>query len=158
MDTVKAPSNVALGAPQLDEQDPAELVFTPLVMAERDRLNEIFRDPVFLKAWRNLRAYKPGVFMTNPTVLAGPTGAQMANNRFHEIRGWEMFVAALLNQGKEPTVKRKTALEEYPDAGTIDAEMARKVVPEAPRAPGKPPTERMPVAQVRPISNKIRKS
>lgn len=158
METVKAPLKAELGAPQLDNQDPAEPVFTPLLMEERDRLNEIFRDPAFVKAWRNLRVLKPGVFIASPAVLSGPTGPQLANNRLHEIRGWEMFVAALLNQGKEPVVKRKAVLEEYPDAGTIEAEMQRTAGPVPVRAvPGqpKPPTQQMPVAKI--TSNKTRK-
>lgn len=140
MQSVQAPLTAALGAPQLDDQDPAEPVFMPLLMEERNRLNEIFQDPAFVKAWRNLRTYKPGAFPANASTLAGPSGLQVASNRLHQIQGWEMFVAALLNQSKEPLVKKKPALEEYPDAGTIEAEMARTGgTVEQRKVPGQPP-------------------
>lgn len=149
MDNKIPEGNAELGAPPLDVYDPAEPVFSPLVMDERDRLNVIFKDPVFVKAFRNLRTMKPSVFIATPTMLAGAGGAQLANNRFHEIRGWEMFVAALLNQGKEPVVKKRTVLEEYPSSGTIEGEAQRAGGSVAPRAiPGSP---------VNPISSKIRK-
>lgn len=140
MQSVQAPLTAALGAPQLDDQDPAEPVFMPLLMEERNRLNEIFRDPVFIKAWRNLRVYKPGAFPANASTLAGPSGLQIAANRLHQIQGWEMFVVALLNQAKEPVVKKNTPLQEYPNEGTIEAEMARTGGPvEARKVPGQPP-------------------
>lgn len=164
METAQAPLKSAeLGAPQLDDHDPAEPVFTPLVMEERDRLNAIFKDPAFVKAWRNLRVFKPGAFPGNPSALASPIGPQLASNRLHQIQGWEMLVVALLNQGKEPVVKKKQALEEYPDEGTIEAEMQRKggpipqrMVPGQPSAAHpKPPSGQMPVAKT--PSHKIRK-
>lgn len=163
MDTVKAPHTAELGAPQLEENDLVEHQFSALVMEERNRLKEIFKDPAFVKAWRNLRAVKPGVFMANATTLAGPTGAQLANNRLHEIRGWEMFSAALINQCKEPVVKRKPVTEDYPDEGTIDAEMRRKLPPTPPPTPVSFPATsgqqgKMPVASTGSISKRIRKT
>lgn len=127
-------------------------------MEERDELTKIFANPVFVKAWRNLRAVKPGVFISQ-SALASPAGPQMANNRFHEIRGWEMFAAALLKQAKEPEVKRTPAKEEYPDAGTIEAEMRRTSPPIEPRkVPGAPPPgqQMMPIPKVQTVT-KIRK-
>lgn len=123
----------------MDNNDPAEPVFQPLLMEERDELKRIFKNPAFIKAWQNLRCVKPGVFMTTPVNLATKKGAKMANNRFHEIRGWEMFSAGLLNQAKEPVVKKKTVPEDYPDAGTIEADMARQAGPVQGRLiPGQP--------------------
>ncbi len=162
METVQAPLKADLGAPQLDDSDPSEPVFVGLVMEERDRLNAIFKDPVFVKAWRNLRCFKPGAFPGNQTALASPIGLQLASNRLHQIQGWEMLVVALINQGKEPVQKKKTALEQYPDAGTIEAEMERlggpvpaRAVPGQPVAHPKPPSGPMPVAKT--PSHKIRK-
>lgn len=155
MDKVHAPLKPAdVGAPQLEYHDPAEPVVIPLLMEERDKLKEIFKDPAFVKAWRNLRVLKPSVFIATPSALAGPSGAQMANNRLHEIRGWEMFSAALLNQAKEPVIKTKVNLDEYPDAGTIEGEALRTAgfTPQPAKDPNKPPVSGYP----KPPKNKPR--
>lgn len=145
MATTNPDQKVSLGATPLDDYYPAEPVFTPLVMDERDRLNAIFQDPAFRKAWRNLRAMKPSVFLANPSVLSGPSGLLMASNRLHEIRGWDMFIAALLSQGKEPVTKIRAPLEEYPDTGTIEAEMQRTGGAGKPRSvPGQKPVSGFP--------------
>ncbi|MES2202456.1 MAG: hypothetical protein V4498_09405 [candidate division FCPU426 bacterium] len=117
----------------MDNNDPAEPVFLPLVMEERDELKRIFKNPAFVKAWNNLRCVKPGVFIGTPAILAGKKGARMATNRFHEIRGWEMFSAGLLNQAKEPVVKKKPITEDYPDEGTLEADVRRQ----GPSVPGR---------------------
>jgi hypothetical protein len=164
MQSVQAPLTAALGAPQLDDSTPEKPVFIPLLMEERDRLKAIFKDPAFVKAWRNLRCSKPGVFNGSADKLAGPMGLQLKSDRFHEIRGWELLVAALLIQAEEPVVKTKAHLQEYPDAGTIEAEMERTGGPvEQRKVPGQAgPVKAVPVKGPMPTpkianTSKIRK-
>lgn len=92
-------------------------VFTyeSLVLKERERLREIFADPVFQKAIRNAHARKPN---TNPHGIGvAPTEHSLliASNRLHELRGWEMFEGAFFMQAEERVPRTQTTLTEtYP--------------------------------------------
>lgn len=90
-------------------------VVTSLNLDERIALRKIFLDPVFRKAWTNIKALSPGVFPNQD--LSAPNGAIITNNRFHEMRGWEMFRVALITQSMEPEIRRPKAAENYPDSG-----------------------------------------
>ncbi len=76
--------------------------FRPLLLAERERLREIINDPVMQLVIRNAHAQKPktgpvktGVFDLSEQSLL------VANNRLHQLQGWEMFEAALFGQAEE---------------------------------------------------------
>lgn len=89
----------------------------PLTAPERKRFREIIQEPVFQRVIENAYAKKPSVAAqntgcTNPSELA-------ANNRLHQLQGWEMLEAAIFAQAEEPIVKKTQYIEEtYPDAGT----------------------------------------
>lgn len=95
-----------------------------LVLKERERLREILNDPIFVKAIERAANYKPGAFCAGiGSQINDPAASQLiANNRLHEIRGWELFERALYLQAEDPK-PQKTKLEEtYPDTGRIDYE------------------------------------
>jgi len=110
-----------------DESIVPELV-AALNFDERIALRKILLDPVFRKAWTNIKASSPGVFPNQD--LSGPNGAIITNNRFHEMRGWEMFRVALVKQSMEPEIRRPKATETYPDSGMgIVPDVASHVAP-----------------------------
>jgi len=85
----------------------------PLELAERERLRQIFSDPVFRKALQNAHAQKP---KTNPggTGVLGITefSEKIAANRLHQLQGWEMFEAALFAQAEERVIHKPPVLKE----------------------------------------------
>lgn len=87
-----------------------------LSLEERTALRAVFATPAYVKAWNNAQHAKPGAF---PVELNSALGAVIANNRLHEIRGWEMCVAALHREIIDPVLKKPTAPDNYPDAGAI---------------------------------------
>lgn len=96
----------------------------PLVYEERIRLQQILNDPVFQKAWQNAQACRPSVV---PLGLDTALGQQIGNNRLHQIQGWDMFRAALLRQILEPAPAKPKLSDNYPDAGTREAELKSKM-------------------------------
>lgn len=99
--------------------EPLKLAFAPIVMEERNELAAMFANPVFVKAFRNAKSLRPSLWHGQ---FGGQFGQQGANNRLHELRGWEAFEIALLAQAQEPRVKPKGSPQEnFPDSGTIDA-------------------------------------
>lgn len=100
--------------------EPAESILREpkiqLSLEERAALRAMFNHPAYVKAWRNAQHSKPGAF---PGDLNTPLGSVIANNRLHEIRGWEMFAAALQREVVDPVMKKPTAPDDYPDAGAI---------------------------------------
>lgn len=94
-----------------------------LSLEERGALRVIFKHPAYLKAWKNAQHSKPGVFTAD---LNTPLGSIIANNRLHEIRGWELLEAALQRQIVDPVLKKPTAPDNFPDAGAIGAEFTEK--------------------------------
>ncbi len=96
----------------------------PLVLEERTRLQAIFSDPVFRQAWTNAQAQKPSVV---PVGLDGALGPQIGNNRLHQLQGWEMMKVALLRQAQEPRARITPVTDNYPDAGTIEADVRSRI-------------------------------
>lgn len=88
----------------------------PLILTLEDRiaLRAQFASSAFKKALHNARLQKPGAFTPG---LNGPLGATIANNKLHEIRGWEMFEAALAVQIADPALPKAKIVDDYPDAG-----------------------------------------
>jgi len=89
--------------------------YTALDYNEREKLRGIISDPVFQKAIRNAHAKKPSV---NPTGTGMAPTAQcelIANNRLHQLQGWEMLEAALFAQAEEVAPRAFVPLKEtYP--------------------------------------------
>jgi hypothetical protein len=88
-------------------------VYEKLTLEERQKLRQIIVDPVFTKALRNAHAKKPS---TGPsgTGVSGTTEHSMliANNRLHQLQGWEMFEAALFAQAEEGFARTSTQPKE----------------------------------------------
>ncbi len=90
----------------------------PLSLEERQAFRAAIKIPAFQKALRNIRLGKPSVFI-GKAELNGALGSVSANNRLHEIRGWEMFEAALGTQGLDPVLTPPKAKEKYQDESTM---------------------------------------
>jgi len=87
----------------------------PLTEVERQRFRQMIADPVFQKVIRNAWRYRP------PTTPLG-TGESVrdqnalliANNRLHQLQGWEMFEAAVFSQTEvKIKLNKKTPEETY---------------------------------------------
>ena len=67
---------------------------------------------------------KPSAFSggVSDTAKSASDRAQTANDRLHEIRGWEMFEHALFLQAESPKLRAERATESFPDQGLIDYE------------------------------------
>lgn len=94
-----------------------------LSLEDRTALRAIFANPSYVKAWNNAQHAKPSVFTGE---LNSALGSVIANNRLHEIRGWEMFAAALHREIVDPVLKKPTAPDNYPDEGAIDKTPEKK--------------------------------
>jgi hypothetical protein len=96
----------------------------PLTLEDRIALRAAFTSSWFKKALHNARLCKPGA---NVRELNTALGSVIANNRLHEIRGWEMFEAALALQVADPALPKVKIVDDYPDAGAV--------VPPTPKKP-----------------------
>lgn len=114
---------------KLTEERAEAPTYTRLVMEERDRLKVLLSDPVFKKAWNNAERSKPSAFPSMPQQFEGQFGDNAAGHRLAQIQGWELFKAALLRETLEIVPKAKANPEEYPDAGTFEAELKRNLQP-----------------------------
>lgn len=113
------PKQKALKASPLVQEAEATVVLQveiPLTLEERTALRAALTSAYFKKALHNARLSAPSVFTGG---LNGPLGATIANNRLHEIRGWQAFEAAIGRQVADPKLKPKVAEENYPDAGRV---------------------------------------
>lgn len=98
----------------------------PLSHDERVELRGIFNNPVYRKAFSNARLMKPSAFAGSES-LNGALGGQIANNRLHQIQGWEAFEAALYLQTLDPKPKPEPLKENYadPDFPSIQPEQPK---------------------------------
>lgn len=87
----------------------------PLSEEQRKRLRAILNDDVFRLALSRVQNMKPSAFTATP-------GVQGANDRLHEIKGWELYEHALFLQAETPKLKSEKPTETYPDQGLIDHE------------------------------------
>lgn len=101
----------------MQTETPIKVAPVPFTLEEREQLKIIFSNPLFVRAWNNARWSKPSAFphgsQAVPMPLASPLGLQIGNNLLHEIRGWELFEAALLSSIKDPPPKRAPISEKY---------------------------------------------
>jgi hypothetical protein len=91
-----------------------------LDLKERQSLLAMLNSDVMQKALGNAQAMKPGVFFAGAGTQAGSVkdaamATLLANNRLHEIRGWESFEAALFAQCEDPKPARSKLDETFPD-------------------------------------------
>lgn len=96
-------------------------------MEERDRLSVLLNDPVFIKAWNNAEAVAPPLFPQTADQFDGQFGDANAAKALARKQGWEMHKAALLKQTKEVQQKNPAAQQEYPDSGTLEAEIKSRL-------------------------------
>jgi len=86
----------------------------PLSVEEREALREMFRNPVFAKAFNNARLAKPTVFAQG---LASEHGGKVATIQLARLQGWEMFEAAMFMQTQDRILRQPAPTETFPDAG-----------------------------------------
>ncbi len=109
----------------------------PLTHEDRAALRAFFDSQAFKRAWAIAKLSEPSVVVAADAVvggLNGPQGAVIANNRFHELRGWKFFEAALLKQLADPMPVVPRAQETWPDSGLdiVDPSKLPKSPPPAP--------------------------
>lgn len=132
------PKPIALGTQSREETGPAIPSPVPLTVEERVELREIFNKPAYRKAFTNARLKKPSAFAPQDA-LNGEHGGQVANNRLHQIQGWEMFEVALAIQALDPLPPKKQVEESYPpDPFFASADPNFKPEPAKPTNPKKP--------------------
>jgi len=88
----------------------------PLTLEERRVFREAINSTAFKKALRNIRLAKPSAFTKD---LNGPLGGTIANNRLHQIQGWEAFETALGMQALDKAPQTARPKESYIDESTI---------------------------------------
>ena len=98
--------------------------FTP---EQRSELSRLLNHPLFVIAWQNAEMARPSLF---PRGLNDANGERLGNNTLHTLQGWEMHKIALLHQTDEPRPAMERAQETFPDAGTLEADMARRIAAE----------------------------
>lgn len=74
---------------------------TELSVVERRDLRIMLNSPLFVKAWALAHSLKPSPARAD-RAYEGQFGQQIANNKLHQILGWEMFAAALTSLVNEP--------------------------------------------------------
>ncbi len=88
----------------------------PLSFEERSVLRLALKSTAFQQALRNIRNEKPSVFAPS---LNDERGAQFANNRIHQIQGWEMFEVALGKQALDPQLIAPRPKENFMDESKL---------------------------------------
>jgi hypothetical protein len=111
------PKPVALGKqppkkPRIPPEGLREPTENPLSIEERTELKEIFRNPVFVKAFENAKLCKPPSFVAGMGTALAPQISMVALSR---IQGCDMFSDALLVQTKDKIPKREALVENYAD-------------------------------------------
>lgn len=89
----------------------------PLSLEEREELRRLFSTPLMRKVWNNVRGFRPNSGLPKAE-LNSALGGVFANNRLHEMRGWDAFETAFILQAHDPKPLGKTpVLDNYPDSG-----------------------------------------
>lgn len=84
----------------------------PFSYEERVELRRVFESKAFKKALLNCRHGKPSADIPF-SVLNSAIGGIVANNRLHEIRGWEKFERELARQANDPAAKLTVPVDDY---------------------------------------------
>ena len=77
------------------------IVTLELNPVERRELRLMLNSPLFVKAWTIANTLKPSA-ARHDSAYDGQFGQQIANNKLHQILGWEMCAAALISLVNEP--------------------------------------------------------
>lgn len=86
---------------------------TPLTDTERQRFRQIIADPVFKKVIENACLGKPPAFPSNTgEYVKDQNSLLVANNRLHQIQGWELFEAAIFRQAEVEVTRTPKAPQE----------------------------------------------
>lgn len=137
----KTPKPKAFGVGTRTDENTGPTIPAPVPLSheERVKLRELFADPVYRKAFSNARLMRPSAF-AHSEGLNGALGGQIANNRLHQIQGWEMFEAALAKQALDPLPPKKLLEETFPSDPFFASSSpdAAKPAPAKPSAPAKP--------------------
>lgn len=73
--------------------------------------------PLMRKVWNNIRSFRPNSGIQKAE-LNSALGGVIANNRLHEMRGWDGFETAFILQAHDPKPVVKTQVpDNYPDSG-----------------------------------------
>lgn len=111
-------------ATALTEERPVFPAHVPLVMEDREKLVSILNEPVFIKAWNNAEMMKPPVFPGGPD---GPTADSREAKALARLQGWELHKAALIKQTLEVVPRKAIPTEQFPAAGSLEAEVQQKL-------------------------------
>lgn len=88
-----------------------------LSLEEREEFRRLLATPLMRKVWNNVRSYRPSSGLAKAE-LNSALGGVFANNRLHEMRGWDSFEAAFILQAHDPKpVQRQPVPDNYPDSG-----------------------------------------
>lgn len=89
----------------------------PLSLEERVELRAWLSTPLARKVWNNVRSFRPNSGLPKAE-LNSALGGVFANNRLHEMRGWDAFETAFILQAHDPKPINKTPVpDNYPDSG-----------------------------------------
>jgi hypothetical protein len=91
-------------------------IHIPLSPEERQWFKATLNHATFQRVLDNVYARRPS--LAAPETGCVQPNALAANNRLHQLQGWELFEAALIIEAEEPKVKKPQVTETYPDAGT----------------------------------------
>ena len=111
----RKPKTVTPPEPPLYERPAAFPVYayTELTEAERQWFRKTYAEPTFQKILRNAWARKPNTHPIGTGVHLTDHNAQMvANNRLHQLQGWEMFEGALFSQLELRLIQRPAPIKE----------------------------------------------
>lgn len=100
---------------------------------ERARIRAMLDDPLYLKFLRIVARQKPSSMGAN--LGSGARDAfsdARANARLSEIRGWEMYEAAIFLALNEPPQIKQALQETFPDEGRADAAWTQPPLPAEP--------------------------
>lgn len=100
------------GVAPLPEEGFLREVSEPLNLDERKALRELFASALWKKVWKNAQLGAPSCLLLG---LDGALGGVIANNRIHQMQGWELFKAALAKQVMDPVPRAPRPVDNYPD-------------------------------------------
>jgi hypothetical protein len=86
--------------------------FEALTLEERVKFREFIVSPLFRKVIRNAFTKRPGVVPKGTGTAVLEHSQLIANNRLHQIQGWEMFEAAFFSQAETIIERPKSTVQE----------------------------------------------
>jgi hypothetical protein len=97
-----------------------------LTPEQRAKLRAMITDPLYVQFLRIVAVFKPSCNISKAG--SGERDAfsdARANARLGEIRGWELYEAAIFLALNEPPEVKASAQETFPDAGRVDADWGK---------------------------------